>query len=119
MSKITLTKEIKIRLLNAIKDGEMDTDEFPELTLDAPNMIDVKTLTFGQLNAMCYGREEKAFIASTEEGRKFLSTYDIGRDFLKHYNPNNSSQRLPKWFFESEEERKEKDDKFWKRELEH
>lgn len=114
MNKVTLTKEMKVKLLEAIQAGEIDLSEFPELSL--PVQIDVKTLTYGQLKSQIYGYEEKSFLASTEKGREFLSTYDIGRDFLKHYNPNDTLLRLPKWFFESEEERKRKS---WIPQLEH
>lgn len=72
MSKITLTKEIKIRLLNAIKAGEIDTDKFPEFTLDAPQEIDVKTLTTGQLNSPDLWTSRKGF-SCKYRGREKIS----------------------------------------------
>lgn len=114
MNNIVLTKEMKVKLLEAIQAGELDLSDFPELLL--PVKVDVSTLTFGQLKSQIYGYEEKAFLANSEEGRNFLSTYDIGRDFLKHYDPNDKLIRLPKWFFESEEDRKRKS---WIPQLEH
>lgn len=50
MNKIKLEKETKVKLLLAIQNGEIDIDEFPELRLNSPQYIDVKTLTDEQLD---------------------------------------------------------------------
>lgn len=47
---VVLTKELKIKLLNAIGAGQIDTALFPELTLDAPQEIDCNTLSEERLD---------------------------------------------------------------------
>ena len=50
MSIVILTKEAKIKLLNAIRSGKMDTSEFPELKLDAPVVLNYDSLPDGELD---------------------------------------------------------------------
>ncbi len=63
MQKIILEKETKIKLLNAIAAGELDLDNFPEITENFPmvNYISAETLTDEQLNKVIEATTSKKY----------------------------------------------------------